>query len=278
MRVATAVLASAVLAWFGLASAVLARARLAWARFAWARLAWSGLASAVLATAAVGQDAPRPRAVIELFTSQGCSSCTVADQILARLARDPSLLALTLPVDYWDYLGWKDTLGSPAHSARQRAYAMAHGDTKVFTPQVVISGVVGASAKDEASIRDAIDESAAFPEVMKLDVRIDRDGDRVDVNTRSGGGEVVPGEVWLLATAKRREVEVHGGENGGKTLPYVNVVRKMMRLGPWTGRPCRFAIPTAEAMGPDADDLVVLVQAGSGGKPGAILGAAELRR
>src|ERR1043166_7464075 len=80
------------------------------------------------------------RAVVELFTSQGCSSCPPADELIGQLAKDPSLVAMSLPIDYWDYLGWKDTLAKPAHTARQRAYAQVRGDRAVYTPQAVING------------------------------------------------------------------------------------------------------------------------------------------
>jgi len=97
-----------------------------------------------------------PRAVIELFTSQGCSSCPPADKLLGELARDPSLITLSLAVDYWDYLGWKDTLALRGHSNRERAYADARGDRDVFTPQVVVNGLVDVLGSDRAAIDDAI--------------------------------------------------------------------------------------------------------------------------
>jgi hypothetical protein len=230
----------------------------------------------IAALPAAAQDAAEPKAVIELFTSQGCSSCPVADSLLAKLAQDPGVIALTLPVDYWDYLGWKDTLASPAHSARQRAYAMAHGDTKVMTPQIVVSGMLRANGKDEGAVKSAIQQAHSRPEVMSLDVSIKPDGDRFDVHADPKPGSDVSGEVWVLATAKEKRVKVEGGENVGKDLPYVNVVRKMTRLGPWNGKFCKYAISREDALGPDADEVVVLVQEGSGGMPGPILGAAQL--
>jgi len=240
------------------------------------RLAAALLVLAFAAAPAAGEQGTGPRAVVELFTSQGCSSCRVADQLLANFAGGAGVIALALPVDYWDYLGWKDTLGSAAHSARQRAYAMAHGDTKVMTPQVVVSGLVRTSGKDEAAVRSAIEEAHSHPEVMSLDVRIEPDGDRLDVHAFPRSGAMQSGEVWMLSMARERHVVVEGGENLGKNLPYVNVVRRMTRLGPWTGKFCKFAISREEALGPDGDDVVVIVQEGSGGKPGPILGAAQL--
>ena len=101
---------------------------------------------------AAAASAGEPRAVIELFTSQGCSSCPPADKLLGELARDPTLITLSLPVDYWDYLGWKDTLALHGHSNRERAYADARGDREVYTPQVVINGIVHVLGSDKAAI------------------------------------------------------------------------------------------------------------------------------
>ena len=97
-----------------------------------------------------------PRGVIELFTSQGCSSCPPADKLVGEFALDPSLISISLPIDYWDYLGWKDTLAMPGHSARQRAYAHMRGDRDVYTPQVVVSGSMDALGSDRAAIEHTI--------------------------------------------------------------------------------------------------------------------------
>src|ERR1043166_9009946 len=105
-------------------------------------------AVAVFATTPVGAE---PRAVVELFTSQGCSSCPPADRLLGELARDPTLVAMSLPIDYWDYIGWKDTLAKPRHTVRQRFYARTRGDGDVYTPQVVINGVSHAVGNDKAA-------------------------------------------------------------------------------------------------------------------------------
>src|SRR5271167_2001384 len=97
-----------------------------------------------------------PRAVVELFTSQGCSSCPPADKLLGEFAADPSLVAVSVPIDYWDYLGWKDTLASPGHTARQRAYAHVRGDRQVYTPQIVVNGSVHVLGSDRAAVDKAI--------------------------------------------------------------------------------------------------------------------------
>src|SRR5437588_8523430 len=99
------------------------------------------------------------RAVVELFTSQGCSSCPPADKLLAELARDPSLVAISVPIDYWDYLGWKDTLADPRNTARQKGYAQVRGDGQVYTPQAVINGSIHALGSDKEGIEHAIEKA-----------------------------------------------------------------------------------------------------------------------
>src|SRR5690348_5503498 len=117
-------------------------------------LSLAAVASAVLTSFAVQAE---PRGVVELFTSQGCSSCPPADKLAGELSRDPSLVVMSLPIDYWDYLGWKDTLALPGHSNRQRAYSRARGDREVYTPQAVVNGIVHALGSDRQAIEHAID-------------------------------------------------------------------------------------------------------------------------
>src|SRR5215468_7330153 len=123
-----------------------------------------------------------PRAVIELFTSQGCSSCPAADTVLGELSRDPSLVTMSLPVDYWDYLGWKDTLALHGHSDRQRAYAEVRGDREVYTPQVVINGVLHVLGSDKAAIENAIAQTRRDPAVLSLSVKMTVADGKVTVN------------------------------------------------------------------------------------------------
>src|ERR1700733_14794369 len=115
-------------------------------------------------------NASEPRAVLELFTSQGCSSCPTADKLLGELAGDPSLVAVSVPIDYWDYLGWKDTLASPAHSARQRAYARVRGDRQVYTPQIVVNGAMHVLGSDQAAIERTIVQTDQKSGVMSVPV------------------------------------------------------------------------------------------------------------
>src|SRR5690242_17834438 len=128
------------------------------------------VAGFMIATAAA--QAGEARAVLELFTSQGCSSCPPADRLVGQFANDPSVVALSVPIDYWDYLGWRDTLANPAHSARQRAYARARGDGQVYTPQVVVNGATDALGSDQAAIEHAIAQTGHRSGVMSLPVTL----------------------------------------------------------------------------------------------------------
>jgi hypothetical protein len=219
---------------------------------------------------------PTPRAVVELFTSQGCSSCPPADRVLAELAREPDVIALSFHVDYWDYLGWKDTLAQAAFSARQKGYASARGDHRVFTPQIVVNGVAisigSVRAHVERSIAAANGDRAALP--VAVNVTETGSAIAVEVGPATAG---VPrkAELWVLPVVREREVAIGRGENKGRSITYANVVRNMTRAGVWTGTPARYSVPLHHARTADADGYVVLLQASAPSGPGMILGAAR---
>jgi len=216
-----------------------------------------------------------PRAVVELFTSQGCSSCPAADKLAAELARDPSMLVMTLAIDYWDYLGWKDTLALSGNTKRQRAYAKARGDREVYTPQAVVNGMVHVLGSDKAAIKRAIDETAPNGSAFDVPVKISVAGGNVTVDVPAGG-EKTRGEVWLCPIAKTVPVEIVRGENRGRTITYTNVVRRWVKLGEWTGEPETFAVPLGTVQtGADIDSVAVVVQSGSAYSPTRIVGAAQ---
>src|SRR5215469_15192774 len=131
---------------------------------------WSGTLGVCALVAVVRPALAEPRAVVELFTSQGCSSCPPADKIIGELAKDPSVIALSLPIDYWDYLGWKDTLADARFSARQRAYSKMRGDREVYTPQVVVNGSAHVLGSDLAGIESAITKTDKSESVMSVPV------------------------------------------------------------------------------------------------------------
>src|SRR5258707_14898777 len=152
------------------------------------------VALAVVASSATVFAAERPRAVIELFTSQGCSSCPPADKLAGELASDPSLVVMSLPIDYWDYLGWKDTLALPGHATRQRAYASVRGDREAYTPQVVVNGVLHVIGNDKAALEAAIAKPRP-PDALAVPVKLSLSGGQLTV-ALSDSGKPVAAEVW----------------------------------------------------------------------------------
>jgi len=223
--------------------------------------------------------AGEPRAVIELFTSQGCSSCPAADKVLGELSRDPTLVTLSLPVDYWDYLGWKDTLALHGHSDRERAYADTRGDREVYTPQVVVNGIVHVLGSDKAAIEQAITQTRQSAAPLMLPVTIAVADGKVSVTISAANGEQRSAEVWLCPITGQAQVAIERGENRGHTLAYTNVVRRWVKLGDWSGKAETFSLPMAELADAefllrDIDRVAVIVQSGVAAKPGLMLGAA----
>ncbi len=223
------------------------------------------------------EPAKEPRAVIELFTSQGCSSCPPADALVVELSRNPELIALTLPVTYWDYLGWKDTLGKDSFAKRQKFYAKARGDGQIYTPQVVVNGAAHLVGSDKDEIEKAVRQIA--PSAFDAHVALHKDGDNLVIQVAAAGGEERKAGIWLMPTTSRVTVPITRGENQGRTLSYANVVRGMIRVGDWTGKETRITVPMSTTRMPEADGYVVVVQAENPGKygvmPGPVLGAAR---
>jgi hypothetical protein len=229
------------------------------------------VAVAVCASAAVAH--ADPRAVVELFTSQGCSSCPPADKLLGELANDPSLVSISLPIDYWDYLGWKDTLADPRHTARQKSYAKLRGDREVYTPQVVVNGSLHALGSDRSAIERAVGESRKNPAALALPVLLKVGDGRLSVALPdSNDGHVA--EVWICGLTKAITVSIKRGENRGKNITYFNVVRHWMKLDTWDGKAHSWSVPIRDiAADGDVDRAAVLVQAGAIEKPSLMLGA-----
>jgi hypothetical protein len=217
-----------------------------------------------------------PRAVIELFTSQGCSSCPPADKLIAQYARDPSVVALSLAVDYWDYLGWKDTLALSGHSKRQRAYARARGDRQVYTPQAVIDGAVHALGSDKAAIDRAIRQVRERNGALTLPVSMARVGDKLTVTVPASENEKGEAEVWLCPITKSVPVSIGRGENRGRTLTYTNVVRRWIKLGDWSGKAETFNVSINKIQTGNIDSVAVMVQSGVASAPKLMLGAAQI--
>ena len=216
-----------------------------------------------------------PRAVIELFTSQGCSSCPAADKLASELALDPSIVMLSLAIDYWDYLGWKDTLALAGNSNRQRAYAKSRGDREVYTPQVVVNGLVHVNGSDKAAIERAIVKTRSHVGALAVPVTLSVAGDKLTVNVPAAADHQEKGEIWLCPMTKAVPVAIGRGENRGNTVTYSNVVRRWVKLGEWTGKAESFTVPVGSFQTGEIDQVAVMVQSGEAGAPKLMLGAAQ---
>jgi len=225
-------------------------------------LALSGLA-------ATSAWAAKPPVVVELFTAQGCSSCGKANQLAADLAQRDGVLALTYSVDYWDYLGWKDTFAKPGFAERQRAYVKKFALRDVPTPQMVVGGRVQASGAKAEAVEDLIKTAARAPSNPPDMEFVGKTRVAVGSGPAPRGG----GEVWLVRFDPReQEIAVKRGDNKGQTLVHRNVVRELVRLGPWAGRPKLYRLPATA----DADlETVIIVQGAKGGRIIGVLETAE---
>jgi hypothetical protein len=240
-------------------------------------LAFAAIAAAVTAAqlAHVGRAiAQQPRGVIELFTSQGCSSCPPADRLLAEMAKDPTLIPLSLPIDYWDYLGWKDTLALAGHASRQRAYSRTLGYNGVYTPQAIVNGSAQALGSDHAAIEHAIAKSHAKAGALSLPLTVTVVDGQLTVAAPAAKSEPTSAEVWLCLLTRAVEVAIGRGENSGHTFTYHNVVRRWVKLGDWNGQSAVWSIPVANIKSGDVDAVAVVLQSGAAATPGVMLGAA----
>jgi len=222
-----------------------------------------------------GHAAADSRVVIELFTSQGCSSCPAADKLLGELAKDATILPISLSVDYWDYLGWKDTLALPGHSKRQRAYAGLRGDRAVYTPQVVINGGSHVLGNDKQAIERAV-KIARTSAKTALPVNVAVADGKVTVDVAAAKVPGQSGEVWLCPIKRRVPVQIGRGENRGHTVIYTNVVRGWVKIGDWNGEAQQFTTALANVVKSesDVDAMAVVVQSGKFEAPGNIFGGA----
>jgi hypothetical protein len=193
--------------------------------------------------------------VVELFQSQGCSSCPPANAYLNALADRPDLITLSFGVTYWDRLGWKDTFAAPAYTARQRDYAKARIG-EVATPEFIVDGAIAVLGSSRAELNAAIAKAKA----AKAGPAISFSPDSVRI---AGTAPRTPADVWLVRYDPRsRQVPIQAGENSGRTLPHRHIVRQLTRLGSWSGPAARYEVPTASEAGLET---AVLVQQGAGG-------------
>ncbi|MDA5192706.1 DUF1223 domain-containing protein [Govanella unica] len=212
-----------------------------------------------------------PITVVELFTSQGCSACPPADKLLAEMVNQPGILPLSWSIDYWDYLGWRDTFGKPEHTERQRNYNRKLGLSGVYTPQVIVQGTVEAIGSRREDVINLVTSQQSLKTSETYPIKFHFKGNRLTVSL---GKAKLPetASVWLVGFARERTVLVERGENKGQMLSYHNVVLTSGKLGEWTGKKANFSADVVTLRAADADGIAVLVQYDDSG---LIIAAAE---
>lgn len=217
--------------------------------------------------AAVAQVQAEPVVVVELYTSQGCSSCPPADEFVSMLAANPQILPLALHVDYWDYIGWADKFAHPKFTDRQRAYAKAVGSRTIYTPQLIIGGAdrIEGFAPEETAERLRAHLEAGTP----VRLTVTREGDKLVIRAEADPPLDEPVRVQLVRYKPEETVTIERGENAGKTVTYTNIVTSWERIGDWSGRePLELTAPF-----PGDEPGAVIVQHEG---PAAILAAARV--
>lgn len=214
---------------------------------------------------ALAQDNP---VVVELYTSQGCSSCPPADKILHELAEREDVIALALHVDYWDYIGWKDPFGDPAHAERQRAYAAAGNRRTIYTPEMIVGGVTDLIGAKPMALSKAIADHAKM--APKVALELARNGDSLTISAETLADVDGPMTIHMLRYTPWQTTKIKRGENRGKTLDYANVVEGWTVLGEWDGRS---PLSTTVEMAGDQPTVVIVQQ----DNVGPILAAARLK-
>jgi len=204
--------------------------------------------------------------VVELFTSQGCSSCPPADKLLGELSKQKNIIPLSFNVDYWDYLGWRDTLGSSKHTKRQQAYAANRGSRRVYTPQMIINGHVDVVGSRRKQVFAALAKESSPGQRIPMKMSDNGTEITIEVGDSPNSSIAQKATIWILVTAASISVPVKRGENRGKNITYHNVVRQLMPAGTWTGKALKITLPKAGLGVESNSDCVALLQQGMVGK------------
>jgi hypothetical protein len=241
-------------------------------------------AAALIALAFSVPGRPQPSAsatetpvLIELFTSQGCSSCPPADALLNRYRDKPGVITLSFSVDYWNYLGWHDTLSSPENSERQRDYALARGDGRVYTPQAVVDGITHVNGANEAAIEMAMRQASQRLKDVKVPVSMRAEGNSlvIDVGDAPETSNLREATIWLAVAKDKETVSISRGENRGKEITYSHPVRELTPIGMWNGNQMSLRLPLKDLHAIGGDCMVAMLQVEGSGP---ILGAAAYDR
>lgn len=211
--------------------------------------------------------------IVELFTSQGCSSCPPADKLLGELSKQSNVIPLTFNVDYWDYLGWRDTLGSARHTKRQQAYAANRGTRQVYTPQMVINGHKDVVGSRRGQVVQALKKAADTGPRVPMTISENSEEIIINVADSPTPGLASKATIWVMITSPEVKVPVERGENRGKNITYHNVVRQMVPAGMWTGKALRITLPKDSIGLAGMRDCIALLQVGTIGK---VIGAVRM--
>lgn len=229
------------------------------------------LALAFMAVSMIGAQQTQAQSnmvVVELYTSQGCSSCPPADALLDKITERDDVIPLALHVDYWDYIGWKDNFGSPQYSARQKSYARYNGHRTVYTPQMIINGTDQLIGHKPMELVDLINQKSS--KATPVSLNLTRNGDHVTILAEASKAAQKPMLVQLVRYKPSETVDITRGENAGRSLHYSNIVTDWQVVEKWDGRsPLKVRV---KAVG--AEPVVVIIQAVG---PGQIYAAARLR-
>lgn len=220
---------------------------------------WIGLSGAASA-----QNQP---VLVELYTSQGCSSCPPADALMAQLVADPNVIALSLHVDYWDYIGWKDTFGNPAFTKRQKAYAHAIGSRTIYTPQMIVAGDDRVEGNDPMKLAQTVRRHSGV--ISPVSLKIERSGSKVLIRATTDATLHAKARVQVVRYIPEEMVSIGRGENAGRDVIYRNVVTQWDDVGSWSGT----APLEIEADAAGAAPVVVIVQSEG---PAGVLAVARL--
>ncbi|MFZ1814956.1 MAG: DUF1223 domain-containing protein [Rhizobiaceae bacterium] len=218
------------------------------------------------------------KGVVELFTSQGCSSCPAADEVLKELAdRKGDVLTLAWHVDYWDYLGWKDTFGSEQNSDRQRAYARSLGERQIYTPQAIINGRMHVVGSRSEAVNTALEEFEGTANGIQVPIEVRQDGDTLKISV-AATAQSADATLWMVYYDDHRDVDVERGENRGQKLAYTNIVRAVEMIGMVKDRDIQTEFKLGELGRRGHDSCALILQKNtSEGTPGAIVGAAFIQ-
>jgi len=227
------------------------------------------LVLALTVAASVAAAAERQATVVELYTSEGCSSCPPADAYLGDLAKRDDLIALSYHVDYWDYIGWKDTYALPINSTRQRDYARYLGMGYVYTPQMVVQGMAHTTGSNRTAVEGLI-QNVQGAKRLPVSLTPVAGGIRIDI---PGGTFDEQARILVAAYDNQDETNIRRGENAGRKIAYYNVVRVLKPVGTWDGKPVSLTVTAEDIDTTGRNGCAVLVQST---KNGRILGAAKL--